>query len=87
VVAVGAALGETVLGTGFVGTLALDGFITFLAVDVLSANGTASFNLSGAGYPTDFLYLPFFAQVAHFHVTNGVGSWRLGQSQKFTLTP
>ena len=87
VVAVGAALGETNLGAGFIGTLALDGFITFLAVDVLTANGGASFSLSGAGYGPAFLYLPFFAQAATYHVTSGVGSLRLGQCQKFMLTP
>lgn len=87
VVAVGAALGETALGADFVGTLALDGFITFLTVDFLSANGTGSLTLSGAGYDPGFLYLPFFAQAANFHVTNGVGAWRLGQTQKFMLTP
>jgi hypothetical protein len=87
VVAVGAALGETALGADFVGTLALDGFITFLAVDFLSASGAASFSLSGAGYDPGFLYLPFFAQVANYHVTGGVGTWRLGQCQKFMLTP
>lgn len=85
VIAVGMTSEATILGPPFDGVLDLGGFITFLDVGVLGANGAAAFTLSAAGYDPSFHFLPFYAQAAVFHAPSGL--WGLGQSQSFMLTP